>query len=177
MRTHKNKTKSNNLKNKITIDIDFTSPDKGYSALLNPKLIKFLHSNLKVGNNLINTQKFKPFFLKEKTKLYLQAIPITEWKFGPQPWDKILCDEYNDFIKMTPCDIGKNTKLFVKLKSNNNIGGLATYLIALQLGIIDLDKHKQFVKALNKTFKSNPIIIHNLDVDWFHLKQYNASLE
>ena len=170
-------TKKKNNRSKITIDVDFTSADKGYNDLLNPKLLSFLHNNMKQGNNLINTQKFKPFFLKKKTKLHLQAIPIKKWTFGSQSWKNILCEEYNDFIKMTPCDIGKNTKLFVKLKSNQNIGGLSTYLMALQLGIIDLEKHKQFVKALNKTFKSNPIIIHNLDVDWFHLKQYNPSLE
>jgi hypothetical protein len=173
MRSTKKKTNVS----KITIDVDFTSTDKGYNDLLNPKLLTFLHRNMKKGNNLINTQQFKPFFLKNKTKLHLQAIPIKKWKFDTQPWKNILCSEYNDFIKMTPCDIGKNTKLFVKLKSNENIGGFATYLMALQLGIIDLEKHKDFVKSLNKTFKSNPIIIHNLDVDWFHLKQYNASLE
>ena len=72
---------------------------------------------------------------------------------------------------------GKNTKIFVKLRSNKNIGGFATYLMALELGIIDLEKHKEFVESLEKTFKTNGVIIHNLDVDWFHLKQFNKDLE
>jgi len=40
-----------------------------------------------------------------------------------------------------------------------------------------LEKHVEFVKSLEKTFKSNGVIIHNLDVDWFHLKQFNKDLE
>jgi hypothetical protein len=59
-------TKKKNNISKITIDVDFTSADKGYNDLLNPKLLSFLHKNMKKGNNLINTQQFKPFFLKKK---------------------------------------------------------------------------------------------------------------
>ena len=36
---------------------------------------------------------------------------------------------------------------------------------------IDETKHIKFVETLNKTFKKNPIRVHNEDVDWFHLKQ------
>ena len=76
------------------------------------------------------------------------------------------------FIKISPCKIGTVNKVFVKLKSNKQIGGFATYLRALQFGIIDKEKHIQFITALQKTFGINPIRIHNEDVDWFHLKQY-----
>ena len=168
-------TRKKTKESKIAVDIDFSKQDKGYKDLLNPKLLKFVHKNIKKGNNLINTQHSKPLYIK-KTTLYIKAFAVNKWELCPS-WDEILCEEYNDFIKLTPCDIGKNTKLFVKLKSNENIGGFATYLIALQLGIIDLEKHVEFVKSLEKTFKSNGVIIHNLDVDWFHLKQFNKDLE
>ena len=168
-------TKKKTKISKISVDVDFSKPDKGYKDLLNPKLLNFLHRNMKKGNNLINTQRSKPFYIK-KTTLHLKAISVNKWELYPS-WNEILCEEYNDFIKTTPCDIGKSTKIFVKLRSNKNIGGFATYLMALQLGIIDLEKHKEFVKSLEKTFKTNGVIIHNLDVDWFHLKQFNKDLE
>ena len=50
-------------------------------------------------------------------------------------------------------NIGTNTKLFYKLKSNDRIAGFAVYIMALQLGIITEEKHKQFIIALQKTFE------------------------
>ena len=156
-------------KNKITISIDFTSKDKGYNSLMNKKILTFLHNNIKKGKNLIQTQHNKPFYVK-KTKIYLQAVSIKKWNIE-NSWDKILCKKYNDFIKHTPCNRGSSTKLFVKIKSSKIIGGFGCYLMALHMGIISKKQHIQFVTALKKIFKSNPIIIHNEDVDWFHLKQ------
>jgi len=160
---------------KISINVDFSAADKGYSDLLSPKLLQFLYRNIKKGNNLINTQTYRPFYIK-KTTLHLKAQTINKWPLTPS-WGDILCKDYNNFIKTTPCEIGKNTKVFVKLKSNKNIAGFSAYLIALHLGIIDLTKHTEFVTALEKTFKGNGVIIHNLDVNWFHLKQYHKILE
>ncbi len=67
-----------------------------------------------------------------------------------------------------------NNKIFIKLRSNPLIGGLTTYLMAIQLGIINEKKHKSFVKALQYTFGNKDIYIHNTDVDWFHLKEYKS---
>ena len=102
-------TRKKTKESKIAVDIDFIKQDKGYKDLLNPKLLKFVHKNIKKGNNLINTQHSKPFYIK-KTTLYLKAFAVNKWELCPS-WDEILCEEYNDFIKLTPCDIGKNTKL------------------------------------------------------------------
>ena len=43
--------------------------------------------------------------------------------------------------------------------------------MGLHLGLIDETSHKQFVSALQKTFKKNNVRVHNEDVDWFHLKK------
>jgi hypothetical protein len=169
------KTGRPNKINKISIEIDFTKEDKGYTDFLNPKLQSFLSNNIKLGNNLIQTQKNKPFNVHTKNKIYLQAIPFKKWNLN-QTWNEIKCKKYNDFIKTSPCNIGTNTKVVIKFKSNKQIGGFATYLSALQTGLIDQKKHIQFITALQKTFKLNPIIVHNEDVDWFHLKQYKSEI-
>ena len=38
-------------------------------------------------------------------------------------------------------------------------------------GEIDEKTHIEFVKTIKKIFRDKPIIIHNEDVDWFHMKQ------
>ena len=64
-----------------------------------------------------------------------------------------------------------NKKLFVRLKSNPYLGGLGSYLLSINLGLIDEKKHLKFVKTLKDTFQDKPIKIHNEDVTWFHLKE------
>lgn len=164
-------SKRKNKINKISIHINFLSKDKGYNDFLNPRLIKFMYDNIKIGNNLIQTQPNKYFFVNKKNILYLQAIPIKKWKSNPE-WNEIQCKKKNDFIKSSPCNIGNKLKLFVKLKSNEYIGGLSVYLMALHLGLIDKEKHIFFINELFKVMNNKPIIIHNEDVDWFHLKEY-----
>ena len=108
MKTKKNTRKTRKLrktlknKNKISINIDFTSKDRGYKDLMNPRLTNFLFENIVKGNNLIQTQKNKPFFVNKKNTMRLQAIPVEKWNLYPQ-WDNILCKKYNDFI--TPLNI------------------------------------------------------------------------
>ena len=155
--------------NKITISINWSAKDKGFSVLTSKRVMKFILENIKNGNNLIQTQDMKCFKVKGKTKLYLQAVKMKKWKITPK-WDEIKCDKYNDWLKVTPCDIGRNLKLFVKYKSNVNVAGFGVYLIHLLTGEIDLEKHKQFVDALQKTMKNGDVFIHNEDVDWLHLK-------
>ena len=157
--------------NKISIEIDFTDSEFGYSDMLNKKLLNFVIDNMKKGRNLTQTQDNKPFFVYKKSKLHLQAVSVKSWKQYPS-WNQIQCKKYNDFIKTSPCKIGTNTKIFVKLKSNEYFGGFSTYIVALHLGIIDKKDHIEFVKSMKKTFKNNPVRVHNEDVDWFHLKQY-----
>tara|TARA_B100001094_G_scaffold279091_1_gene289048 strand:- start:120 stop:632 length:513 start_codon:yes stop_codon:yes gene_type:complete len=164
------KRKSKN-KNKISININFLSNDKGYNDFLNPKLIKFMYNNIKLGNNLIQTQPNKYFNVNKNNRLYLQAISVKKWNLYPE-WDEIECEQKSDFIKSSPCNIGNKLKLFVKLKSNEYIGGLGVYIMALHLGIIDKEKHIMFINELFNIMKDKPIIIHNTDVDWFHLKEY-----
>ena len=165
-----NKTRSKKNFNKISITVDFTKKDKGYNDMLNSRLLKFIIENVKKGNNLIQTQDNKPFYCNKKTILHLQAVPVKKWNQYPL-WSEIKCKKINDYLLASPCKIGINNKIFVKLKSNEFLGGFGTYIIALHMNSIDETKHIKFVEALNKTFKKNPIRVHNEDVDWFHLKQ------
>lgn len=186
-----NKTKKNtkfNLKNskiskinndqKISITIDWNSKDYGLSSLSSSKVHKFLLSNLLQGNNLIQTQHNTSFKVTGKTILKLQAVKFNSWKVSPH-WNNenngkvhVMCKKFNDFIKTTPCNTGKKrSKIFLKFKSNKNVAGFALYLLNIFSGEIDIEKHKQFARALKKTFKNNDVIIHNEDVNWFHMKQ------
>ncbi len=172
------KVKKSSSNRKIKINIDWDSSDNGFSSLYNSKVLDFVIKNIKDGYNLIQTQEDKPFLCNGKSIMYLQAIKVKSWSQNPD-WNKIndknkfiKCKIFNDWIKTSPCDIGNKSKMFVKLKSNSFIGGLATYLISMFSGYINIDKHKEFVKAMKQTFKNKSIIIHNQDVDWFHMKEY-----
>jgi hypothetical protein len=171
---------SNSLKikpsQKISIPIDWDSRDHGYSALSSSKVYKFILKNLSEGNNLIQTQHNKSFKPKGKTVLKLQAVKFKSWKLSPK-WENnksgnfIQCKDFNEFIKTTPCNTGKKrSKIFLKFKSNKKVAGFGTYLLRIYSGDIDEKKHSQFVKAIKKTFKNSSVIIHNEDMDWFHMK-------
>lgn len=164
----KNKTKKN-IKNQITIRVNFNSPDMGYKDLINNRLKKFLLENMLKGNNLIQTIPNKPFICFGKTEIHLQAISYQNWCKNVN-WDEIECQEYSNWLKATPCNVGKNTKLFVKYMSNENIAGFGVYLLQLLSGEITLEKHKEFIQILKKIMKKNLITIHNEDIKWFHLK-------
>jgi hypothetical protein len=154
MKTRKNKP--------FVFSIDWNSEDAGYSVLTSKKMIQFvLHKH-----NLIQT--YKPFKLG-KTKLYLQSVSVNTWPSQPT-WKDIACRPINSWIKTTPCSIGKNIKMFVKLKGNKTHAGLGSYIHALITGKITLDQHKILVRELKELMKDREVIIHNEDVDWFHLK-------
>ena len=154
----------------LSIPIHLNSNDNGYSDLLHPRLLSYIYSQSKKGNNLIQTQFNKPFYSHEKSTLHLVAKSVKSWNQYPK-WHEIQCTTRNSFIKSSPCSIGSNIKLFVKLKSNIQYAGLGIYIYALHKGIISKQQHKSFVKYLQKTFDKKPIRIHNEDVDWFHVKQ------
>lgn len=165
-------TKKNKNNNKINISIDWNSNDKGYSVLTNKRVKKFLFENLKNGNNLIQTQHNKPFSVKGKTILHLQAVPFSNWKVKPK-WNEIKCSVSSSWLKVAPCFKGKRTnKMFIKYESNEHVAGLSIYLLHLLSGEVTLDDHKLFVKTLKSVMKNNLVQIHNEDVHWFHLKQY-----
>ena len=147
----------------VIIPIDWNTDDAGYSVLTSKKMIQFALYN---KNNLIQT--YKPFKL-DKTKLYLQAVSVNAWSSKPA-WKNIECNQINSWIKTTPCNIGKNIKMFVKLKGNKTHAGLGSYIYALASGKITKEKHKIFVQELKILMKDRDVIIHNEDVDWFHLK-------
>ena len=152
-------------KNKYCIfEIDWDAEDAGYSVLKSKKVIHFLLKNLANGNNMIQT--VKPFTV-HKTIIHLRAKKIKKWIHTPK-WD-IGCTPYNGWIQSTPCEIGQNRKMFVKYKSNEYVAGFATYLLMLMVGEITLEMHKEFVSIMQRTM--DHVIIHNEDVDWFHLKQ------
>ena len=65
----------------------------------------------------------------------------------------------------------KQAKIFAKLKSNEYIGGFATYLWQVFSGEIDQKKHKEFVRAMKMTLIRKPIFIHNEGVEWFYSKE------
>ena len=180
--TQRNKTKKNKNKvkynNKLTIDIDFTAKDGGFSTLRSNKVISFLQNSIKKGNNLIQTVPGKPFYANKKTKLYLQAIPFSNFALTPE-WNKVLCKSHGKWLKSSPCKIGTRKKVFVKYKGYNlkskghflnQSSGFASYLYQILRGEIDEKKHIKFANILRKTMKNDPIVIHNMDVNWFHLK-------
>ena len=144
----------------------------------NNRVLRFLMNSIKNGYNLIQTQPKKPFYCKGKTTLYLQAVKVKSWPVTPN-WDRhgkkdyIKCMTFKNWIKISPCTKGrKNAKIMIKLKSNRFVGGFATYLLSIFSGYITLNKHKEFVKAIQQAFKHKPAYIHNQDVDWFHIKEY-----
>jgi len=148
--------------NRISIPIDFDSPDAGYASL--QTLFPFLLKQIQKGNNLFQT--YQPF-TPHKTILCLQAKRFTNWTMRPT-WKEIQCKSYSDWLKLSPCKIGKNKKMFIKYKSNEHVAGFGIYLLMMMAGEITLEKHKEFVKVL-QTFQN--VIIHNEEVDWFHLKE------
>jgi|TARA_B110000285_G_C15132181_1_gene624408 hypothetical protein len=178
----KNKTQKKKDNRKITIKVDWNSTDSGYSHLQNKKILLFLTNNINAGYNLIQTQPNTSFNSIGKTTLHLQAVKCKQWplkvKWDDSDKDKedektpLICTSYSDWIKVTPCGIGKKRqKIFLKFKSNEYIAGFGTYLWRLFSGEIDIKKHKHFVKAIKTTFKNKEIIIHNEDVSWFHMKE------
>lgn len=164
------KVKSVKNSNKITISIDWSTKDKGFNVLKSKRVMKFLLENIKNGNNLIQTQFMKPFKAKGKTKMHLQAIKFNAFTTDIE-WKGLECKVHEDWIKSTPCVFkGKNNKkVFVKYKSNENVAGFGVYLIHLLTGEIDLEKHKQFVKAMQKTMKDRSVFIDCMNVTWFHI--------
>ena len=170
-KSHRKKTlKKNTYVSKISIEVDFSKKDGGYEDLRNPRLMSFLMRNMKKGKNLIQTQPGKPFHCHGKTTLHLQAISVNSWPLKPT-WKGVKCHKVNDFLKSSPCKLGSKDKVFVKLESNPHIGGMATYLLSINLGLVDIKKHLKFAKTLKKTFGKKPIQVHNEDVNWFHLKE------
>lgn len=167
---------------KITVTVNWDSPDRGLSDLRNKRVFRFITKNLAEGYNLIQTQQGSHFFAHGKTQLKLQAIKVEEWPMKIKWWEKdpkrkdekqtLKCSAYNEWIKQTPCAVGaKREKVFFKFKSNEYVGGFATYLWRLFSGEVDEKMHKEFVKALKLTFKKKPIFIHNTDVSWLHAKE------
>jgi len=156
------------VRNTISIPINWNSYDKGYRILKSKKVKNFLLKNFKKGNNLIQTQPGKPFKSYGKTILHLQAISFSSWPQKPT-WSEIKCKKYKRWLKATPCSIGTNTKIFVKLKSNKKKAGFGIYLDKLIKGKINKTKHGEFVDLLQRVMGNIPIRIHNTDVYWFHL--------
>ena len=156
---------------RISVKIDFSKEDNGYKDLFSPRLLKFFLLNIQRGNNLIQTQVNKPFYCDKATTLHLRAIPVSSWYTRPK-WSDIKCRTVEPFIKSSPCEVGTRQKVFVKLKGDTFAAGFASYLLAIYTHKLNKSHHMKFVSALQNTFQHNPILIHNQDVDWFHLKQF-----
>jgi hypothetical protein len=150
----------------MTIPIDFDSEDAGYSVLKSKRMVHFLLDSVRSGNNLIQT--YKPFTL-HKTTLYLRSKPFKEWPNRPS-WEDIQCTASSSWLKKTPCKIGKNNKLFAKYKSNEMVAGFGIYLWNIVSGELTEAMHKEWVKELRSIIKKE-VVIHNEDVDWFHVKE------
>jgi hypothetical protein len=148
----------------FVIDIDWDSPDGGYSILRSKRVVHYVLKNIKDGNNLIQT--CRPF-TTHKTKLYLKAKSFHTWQ-SPE-WNNIGCIHVNKWIQSTPCKIGINQKMFIKYKSNEYVAGFAIYLLMIMTGEVTEKMHLEFVHTMQKTMTH--CIIHNEEVDWFHIKQ------
>jgi UDP-galactopyranose mutase len=149
----------------ISIPIDFEAEDAGYSVLKSKRMVHFLLDSVRQGNNLIQT--VRPFTL-HKTTLYLRSKPYKGW--NSPAWEDIQCEAPSSWLKKTPCKIGKNNKLFAKYKSNETVAGFAIYLWNIVSGEITEAMHKEWVKQLKSIVKKE-VVIHNEDVDWFHVKE------
>ena len=161
--------KKTQLKTKITIPINFSSSDYGFSDLRTKKVFNFLLSNLKAGNNLINSQINTYITFNGKNQLKLQAQKHKNWKFA-DTWTNIKCKEINERIKTSPCSIGSSRdKIFYKLESNEKIAGFALYLMAVNMNLISLEDHKEFIMNCKKLFKKQQVYSENTDVQWLHL--------
>ena len=150
----------------ISIPIDFDAEDAGYSVLKSKRMVNFLLDSIRQCNNLIQT--YKPFTL-HNTTLCLRSKPFKEWTNQPT-WEEIQCESPSPWLKRTPCKIGKNNKLFAKYKSNETVAGFAIYVWMILSGELTESMHKEWVKELRKTVKKE-VVIHNEDVDWFHVKE------
>jgi hypothetical protein len=150
----------------ISIPIDFDSEDAGYSVLKSKRMVHFLLDSVRSGNNLIQT--YRPFTL-HKTSMCLRSKPFNDWS-NRLTWEEIQCEAPSSWIKKTPCKIGKNNKLFAKYKSNEMVAGFGIYLWNIVSGEITETMHKEWVQALRSVIKKE-VIIHNEDVDWFHVKE------
>lgn len=151
----------------FSMHIDFDAEDAGYSVLKSKRMVHFLLDSVGQGNNLIQT--YKPFTL-HKTTLCLRSKPFKDWA-NRLSWDEIQCTSASSWIKKTPCKIGKNNKLFAKYKSNEMVAGFGIYLWNILSGEITETMHKEWVKELRSIIKKE-VIIHNEDVDWFHVKEF-----
>jgi hypothetical protein len=150
----------------ISIAIDFDAEDGGYSVLKSKRMVNFLLDSVRQGNNLIQT--YKPFTMHQ-TRLCLRSKSYKEWPQRPT-WEELKCESSSDWIKGTPCTIGKNNIVFVKYKSNDTVAGFGMYLWMIVSGEITEAMHKEWVSALKKVIQKEAII-HNEEVDWFHTKE------
>tara|TARA_B100001094_G_scaffold283575_1_gene296393 strand:- start:72 stop:563 length:492 start_codon:yes stop_codon:yes gene_type:complete len=160
----------NNIGPEISLNINWDSKDKGYNDLMSTKVKDYVDQIYNSDFNLIQSQENDSFQCLGQNEINLQAIQWDNWQ--KKNWDDIECTEYNDWIKISPCDKGKDrAKIFVKYQSNESIGGFGIYLYNLHKNEITKEQHIDFVKALQETFGNKFIYIHNQDLDWFHAKE------
>ena len=177
IKNKKNKTKKNIISNKISISIDFTNKDAGFNILTSKKVLDFFKNNIKKGRNLFQTVPGKPFVLNKKTNLYLQAIPYNNYKLSLN-WEDINCKVYNNWLRGSYCKDKPRAKLFLKFRGDKNAKntdtssayGFGSYFHNILNYNITLKDHIKFISVLKKIMKNKKVIVHNMDVDWFHLK-------
>jgi hypothetical protein len=150
----------------LALSIDWNAADAGYSALTSPKMAAYLAANAGKGRNLIQTAK--PFLLSDPV-LHLKAKRFRVWPNTPR-WSEVQCRTVDRFMKSSPCRIGQSVKIFLKCKSNERVAGFGVYVWMLISGQVTKEQHVAFVEELKRTMGDHPIICHNEEVDWFHLK-------
>lgn len=166
MKTYKKK----NGPRYLSIRINWNSPDKGYATLTGPRVQKYILNNIKKGYNLFQTVPHTYFNVYGTTTIRLQAVKYNSWK--KIKWNKIRCTRRRDKIQTSPCDIGSDHyKFFFKLKGNSKVAGFGSYLMGLFSGSITLQAHKEAVSEMKKTFGKLNVYIHNMELDWFHIKE------
>ena len=180
LKPHNNKTKKKTISNKIAIDINFSNKDAGFNILKSKKVIDFFKNNIRKGRNLFQTIPGKPFVLNKKTTLYLQAIPFNKYKFSLK-WEDIECKIHNKWLRGSYCKNNQRPKLFLKFRGDKNAKltdessahGFGSYFYNILNGNITFNNHVKFITVLKKIMKNNNVIVHNMEVDWFHLKSEN----
>ena len=79
----------------------------------------------------------------------------------------LLKKTYDKYYFFHHCDY----KFFFKLKGNSKVAGFGSYLMGLFSGSITLQAHKEAVSEMKKTFGKLNVYIHNMELDWFHIKE------
>lgn len=156
----------------LAISIDWSAPDGGYSALMVPAVRAWLLTNLLAGRNLVQTAPGTTFAAAGPCTMSLTAKEYAAWPLRPR-WDELHCQPRGAWVRASPCTHpgGAPVRLFVRVHGTTFAAGFASYLLRLLMGDITAADHAFLARTMREALgPATPLIIHNEEVDWFHMK-------